>query len=92
MFQENEVISCILTVGVVLFVLVNYRAVVRIPRSSLLLSALLFFLLSNLFTICEGMWEEALFNALEHSCYAICLILLSIWCSATYRRGGGGHE
>ena len=41
MLQENEVISCILTVGVVLFVLVNYRSVVRIPRSNLLLSALL---------------------------------------------------
>ena len=91
MFQENEVISCILTVGVVLFVLVNYRAVVRIPHGSLLLSALLFFLLSNVFTISEGLWQEAWFNALEHISYAICLILLAIWCRVVYRRGGSGH-
>lgn len=88
MLQENEVISCILTVGVVLFVLVNYRSVVRIPRSNLLLSALLFFLLSNVFTILEGLWLEAIFNAIEHLCYTISLILLAIWCAALYRRKG----
>lgn len=91
MFQENEVISCILTVGVVLFVLVNYRTVVRIPHSHLLLSALLFFLLSNVFTICEGMWMERFYNALEHLTYMVSLIIMAVWCRAIYRRGGSGH-
>lgn len=91
MFQENEVISCILTVGVVLFVLVNYHAVVRIPRSNFLLLSLLFFLLSNLFTILEGFWLEDFFNALEHICYAVYLLLLAIWCKLIYRRGGSDN-
>lgn len=91
MFQENEVISCILTVGVVLFVLVNYRTVARIPRSSFLLVALLFFLLSNVFTICEGLWLEPYFNALEHLCYVTSLVFLAGWCKAIYRRGGTGR-
>ena len=84
MLQENEVISCILTVGVVLFVLVNYRSVVRIPRSNLLLSALLFFLLSNFFTVCEGLWLEAFFNLLEHLSYMMALVLLAVWCRTIY--------
>ncbi len=86
MLQENEVISCILTVGVVLFVLVNYRSVVRIPRSNLLLSSLLFFLLSNVFTVCEGLWLERVFNALEHLCYTVALLLLAIWSRLLYRQ------
>lgn len=92
-FQENEIISCILAVGVVLFVLVNYRLVIRIPRSSLLLSALMFFLLSIVFSICEGLWEDAfnVYNALEHLCYMINLLFLAVWCGIVYRRGGPGN-
>lgn len=94
MFQENEVISCILMVGVVLFVLVNYRAVIRIPHSGLLLSALLFILLFNIFTICEGIWTEAFYfyNLLEHVCYVVSMFFLALWCRAMYRRGGSGDD
>ena len=84
MLQENEVISCILTVGVVLFVLVNYRSVVRIPRSNLLLSALLFFLLSNFFTVCEGLWLEACFNLVEHRSNIMALVFLAGWWRTIY--------
>jgi len=90
MFQENEFISCILMVGVVLFVLVNYRAVVRIPRRNVLLSALLFFLLSDIFTIAEGFWLEAVFNALEHICYAASLLFLAVWCRLIYYHKDSG--
>lgn len=84
MFQENEVISCILTVGVVLFVLVNYHAVAQIPHHNFLLWALLFFLLSNMFTVLEGFWLGDFFNALEHLCYAANLLLLAVWCRLVY--------
>jgi hypothetical protein len=90
MLQENEVISCILTVGVVLFVLVNYRAVTRLPCSAVLLWSLLFFLLSNVFTVCEDLWLEQLFNVLEHLCYTITLILLALWCGLAYRQKDSG--
>ena len=87
MFQENEVISCVLTVGVVFFVLVNYHAAARIPRSGLMLSALLFFLLSNIFTICKGVWHQAFLDAFEHISYVISLVFLAIWCRWIYRHG-----
>jgi len=94
MFQENEVISCILMVGVVLFVLVNFRTVVRIPGSGLLLSGLLCMLLFNIFTICEGIFQEAFyfFNVLEHLSYITSMFFLAIWCRKLYRRGGSGDD
>jgi hypothetical protein len=92
--EEKEIISCLLMVGVVLFVLVNYQSVARIPRSGMLLSALLCMLLFNLFTVCEILWPEAfyLLNLLEHICYVTYLIILALWCRAVFCRGGSSDD
>lgn len=87
--QENEIISCILTVGVSLFVLVNHRAVSQIPRSNILLLGLVFLLLSNFFTVLEGVMLEKLFNFLEHLGYTASLVCLALWTRAVYQRGDG---
>jgi len=87
--QENEIISCILTVGVSLFVLVNHRAISQIPRSNLLLQCLVFLLLSNFFTVLEGVMLTEMFNFLEHLSYAASLVCLALWVRAVYQRGDG---
>ncbi len=86
-FQENEIISCILTVGVSLFVLLNHRAVAQIPCHRWLLRGLLCFLLSNFFTVLEGAMLTKLFNGLEHLTYTGCLVSLAIWARGVYGRG-----
>lgn len=85
--QENEIISCILTVGVSLFVLVNRRAVSQIPGSRLLLLGLVFLLLSNFFTMLEGVMLERTFNLLEHLGNAASLVCLARWMRQVCRRG-----
>lgn len=93
-FQEKEIISCILTMGVVLFVLVNYSTVARIPRSNLLLLALVFLMLFHIFTIGEGIWAGAFYvlNLLEHICYVMYLVVLAAWCGMIYRSGDDSHD
>ena len=50
----------------------------RIPGSGLFIAAYTMLTLSNIFTVVEGLWFEALFNILEHvSVFAGSLVLLA---------------
>jgi len=83
--RENEVVSLVLYVGVLIFVLANFKRLKHIPGFALLLAALLTFLCTALLTVLEGVFPDPSaghwwFNFLEHCGYAGCAILLAVWC------------
>jgi len=91
--KENEVVSLVLYVGVLIFVLVNFRRLNRIPAFVLLLAAFLAHLGAALLTVAEGVFPSQSagywwFNLLEHCGYAGCAILLAVWCRCLPPAGG----
>ena len=79
MFQENEVLTLVLAIGVLLFVLV-YKRGLRFPqRPVLLLSAFIIACGGWFFTVVEGYCTTGFCNLAEHICYVVSSIVLVIW-------------
>ena len=80
MFQENEVITLLITVGMGLFLWLNRKPLHHVYRWKLLFFAFLFFLGSAFFTVIEGVvWENG-FNHLEHLSALGFAVLFLAWC------------
>lgn len=80
MLQENEVVMLLFGFGVFIFTLVYKTKIKRIHSWKFLLSGFYILLLGWLFTILEGFILKGILNLLEHMCYAISAIIVSIWC------------
>ncbi len=79
MITESEIIEGLIAMGVLIFVLINYLRIKELPKSKILISSFFFLLLNNVFSILEDIiWADFL-NVLQHSCLAICSILLVLW-------------
>jgi len=80
MVQENEVFNLIIAVVVGVFFLWNWRRIRTLHHLPLLISAFLALLLGWIATIAEGYWLPELLNAVEHSLYALGMVLVAAWC------------
>jgi len=90
MIQENEVVMLLLAIGVLIFILVNRRLVMRIQASRLLVAAFCVLLAAYVLTVPEDLAPQSkpgvLLNLLEHSCYAANSVLIAMWCIKVFKR------
>ena len=80
MIHENELVMLLLCLGVVIFTVLNGKKLKKFLKWKLLFTAFLFFSAACLFTILEEFVMNSLFNYMEHICYAVSAILLTVWC------------
>ena len=80
MIQENEIITLLLGIGVMIFILANNRKVKRIPVAIILIAGFYVLLAGWVLTILEGLFWKDLLNVLEHICYTSSSILMAVWC------------
>jgi len=91
MIRENEIIMFMLGLGVLIFVLLNYLHLKRIPLFGVLLVGFCLLVLGWALTVLEGFFLEGFFwnsslNFLEHLCYAVSGIIVAIWCWTAFGR------
>lgn len=70
----------LLSVGCMVFILINMQKVKRIPEVKTLIAGFYVLLAGYVLTILEGLFLEDLLNILEHICYAASSILITVWC------------
>ena len=80
MIQENEIITLLLGIGVMIFILANKQKVKRIPAAKILIAGFYVLLAGWVLTILEGLFWRELLNVLEHICYTASSILMAVWC------------
>lgn len=79
MISENEVVTLLLGVGVLVFIGINRMELRRLPESKTLIAAVGMFTAGWMFTILEGFSWEGFLNFLEHGSYAAGSILVAVW-------------
>ncbi len=93
MVQSSEVISLVLSVGVLLFIFQQWPNLKAIPGRRVLLSSFLVLFAGRLLTIvedlCQGNVLPDALNCLEHISYAGSAVLLAWWCWRVFAFNGG---
>jgi hypothetical protein len=80
MYQENELISLMLFIGVAIFIFIHRGALKAVASWPLLLFVFVCSLTTAILTVVEGaIWSEFL-NFVEHAFYLIGSIGLLAWC------------
>jgi hypothetical protein len=80
MVQENEIIMLLLGIGFLTFIVTNRKKVKRIPESNTIIFSFYILMLAHVLTILEGLFWNEFLNLMEHICYAVSSILLTLWC------------
>jgi hypothetical protein len=86
MFEQREVITLMLGVGVVLFVIRERQTLKSVRNWHLLLSAFLLLFLSLTCSVVEVLIWEPQINLLQHIASALSAIALAAWCWFTLAR------
>jgi hypothetical protein len=80
MIEQNELITFLIGIGVVLFIWLNRRRIVQIPGYTWLLISYLSLFTGWSLTILEGFVLPDLMNVLEHACYMVSSLTAAAWC------------
>ena len=80
MIQENELVTLIIGIGILIFLLVNFRGMRNIPGIKILAAGFCMLFSGWIFTILEGFFFKNVLNLMEHICYAVSSILVVVWC------------
>ncbi len=88
MVQSSEVISLVLSVGVLLFIVQQRSNLTVIPEWRVLLSSYIVCLLGCALTVAEGFFLADAMNCLEHISYAVSAVLLAWWCWRVFFTNG----
>lgn len=86
MIQDDEIISLMLTVGVLTFIFINRSRLKQLLSSGIFIFGFYFFLFGRVLTILEGIFLGELLNLIEHVCYVISSVLLLIWCWKVFEK------
>lgn len=86
MLEEREVVALLLTIGVLIFLLVNRARIRELPAAPLLLAAFGVLLGSRILTVLEGFLFRDYLDLAEHVCYAVSAVLLAMWCGRVFGR------
>lgn len=86
MIYVDEVIMFILGLGVLIFVVLNYFHLKRIPSFLVLLAGFCLLVVGWALTVLEGFFWYSSLNFLEHLCYAVSGIVVAIWCWSAFGR------
>lgn len=80
----------LLAIGVLIFILVNRRLVMRIQAARLLVAAFCVLLAAYVLTVPEDPAPQEnlrdLLDFLEHLCYAANSVLIALWCIKVFKR------
>jgi len=87
--QENEISTMLIGLGIVIYILLNFGRISRIPFSKLLQTSFLFLWAGYILTVAEGFFLNGFLNLLEHACYASSSVLAAWWC---YRAFPGSRK
>ncbi len=85
MVQDNEVVMLLMAIGVLVFILVNRRLIMRIEAARVLVAAFCVLLAGYVLTVLEGFFLGDLLNFLEHLCYAASSVLIALWCMKVFK-------
>lgn len=84
--EEIEFITLIGGLVVFGFIFLNRVMLARLPRSTLLISAYIVYLMGWVMNVVESYIFPVINNIFEHALYAIGSILLCAWCYIRYKR------
>ena len=87
--QENELITAIVALGVLIFIVLHHNALRKLPNFKILASAFYVLIASWILTILEGFFFPAFLNLLEHVGYALSAVLLALWLFPMYKKEEG---
>lgn len=80
MFEESELITLLITMGVGFFLLVMRKIIPTLPSYRFLVLSFGFYLIAKVCTVLEGFFWEGLLNTLEHlSTILFCAVFFG-WC------------
>ncbi len=80
MFEKNEVITLLITVGIGIFFWSNRKSIIHLHACKLLILSFLLYLARTCFTVLEGyLWPNTL-NLLEHLSILLFSIVFLLWC------------
>ena len=79
MIQENELVTFMICIGVLLFFIVNYQKLKKLSGYSLFLTSFILYTCAWCFTVIEGIIFEEVFNLIEHICYISSSSFMVVW-------------
>lgn len=79
MIQENEFITFMICLGVLIFFTVNYQKLRKISGSRMLFISFTLYTCGWFFTVIEGIIFEEIFNFIEHICYISSSGVMVVW-------------
>ena len=88
MVQENEIVTLLLGLGVLIFVILFFPRLKSFPHSIWLFLAVMGQAVAWIFTVLETWYFPNLFNSIEHFGYAFCAICLLVWALLSVRVSG----
>lgn len=79
MVQENEIITLLLGIGLLMLIIYNYSNLKNLDSFTLLFGSIVIAIIGWGLTILEEFYFEEFLNLLEHLCYLLSTIFLVIW-------------
>lgn len=92
MMQENEIISLMLGISILILIFINRLKVKQLLFSGIFLSGFYFLLIGIVLTVLEGFFLPDILNLLEHACYSISSVFLLIWCWKVFKQNTGDES
>ena len=86
MIQENEFITFVICVGVLIFFIVNYQKLKKLIGYKLFLTSFILYTCAWCFTVIEGFILEVVFNFIEHLCYISSSVAMVSWILIAFRK------
>ncbi|MEJ5259447.1 MAG: hypothetical protein WHS88_04570 [Anaerohalosphaeraceae bacterium] len=80
MFEESELITLLITLGVSFFLWATRKIIITLPFYRLLLVNFGFYLFSKVCTVLEGFFWESVLNSLEHISAILSCAVFFWWC------------
>ncbi len=78
--QENEILTLLLGIGVLVFIWVNLSELKQFKASKFLMSGYLISFLAWILTNFEVLYWPQILNMMEHICYSFGSVLIAAWC------------
>jgi len=78
-----------LGISILILILIYRLKLKQLLFSGIFLAGFYFCLIAGVLTILEGFFLPDILNLLEHACYAICSVLLLIWCWKVFKENPG---
>jgi hypothetical protein len=84
--EERDLLSLLLSAGVLVFAYRNRQALEYLASFSLLFASVSVLLVGFAATVLEGLFWSATFNFIEHAAYGLSSALLALWSWVTWMR------